>query len=142
MTYYARQQNLVKTKKPPELCEKLFGSPLYSPAVSDESVFLQLVYLSTHVLMTFTDFGMKQPALPPVRIAKAAISFLKNSVGRLLDMSMRDWAPSPSGRMIAQVYDALQRQLKCCYALTPGQCIETLSRFLTLSPKTYSAYIE
>ena len=130
MTYYARQQNLVKTKKPLELCKKLFGSPLYSPDVSDESVFLQLVYLSTHVLMTFTDFGMKQPARPPVRIAKAAISFLKNSVRRLLDMSMRDLAPSPSGRMIMQVYDALAETVEVLLCFEPRSVDRNIISFL------------
>ena len=130
MTYYARQQNLVKTKKPLELCKKLFGSPLYSPAVSDESVFLQLVYLSTHVLMTFTDFGMKQPARPPVRIAKVAISFLKNSVQRLLDMSTRDLAPSPSGRMIMQVYDALAETVEVLLCFEPRSVDRNIISFL------------
>lgn len=141
MTYYANKQGILKAghRKPLALCQTLFEHNLFTENVPNEPVFLQYVYLSTHVLMTFTDFGMIPPSKPLARIAQSANIFLKKSLTRLLQMSLSDW--SGTDRKIAQVYDALAETVEVLLAFDSSSVDQRIIEFLiTVSENTFGVH--
>jgi len=132
MTYYANKEGWLPKatyQRPLALCQQLFENNLYSENVPNDAVFLQYVYLSTHVLMTFTDFGMMRPRRPLAPIAQSANTFLRNSLARLLRMSMSDW--SVTGGPMVQMYDALAETVEVLLAFDSGSVDQRIITFLS-----------